>query len=100
MRHSPLRIIEMALHSSLHPNQPIRTVLIGPDLWLGFLLQLDLPQKSSELKKLTYIDGNEVIKYHMEIVRKSANYYEEYPFFFKQNNYIEGVRVLLYPIIR
>ena len=97
---SPLRIVEDALVKALNRGEAIRSVLIGPDIWLGLLLQLNLPYNSKGLKELEYVHANPQIKEYMERVQFHANYHDEVELFFKLNPHVEGVRVLIYPEIR
>ena len=96
---TPLRIVQDAIIGSLCPDQSLRTVLVNSKLWLGLLVQLDRPEFSEDLKTIKWLDGQTIVKKHMERVRNSTNYDEMDPFIIKCNDYIDGVRVVLGPKI-
>lgn len=94
---SPLREIEKEIVFSIKSGKIIRTVLIGSDLWFGFLLQLDLPYTTERLRELKKLDGHPIVKEYMDILEKAQGYDDEHPFYFKHNPHVQGVRVSVYP---
>ena len=96
MERSPLHRVEDAMVSALTRGELIRDVLVGPKLWLGFLLAVDLPECSKKLKEIKEVDGHFIVSEHMERIRKHTNYDEEIPFRIRFNPYVEGVRILIY----
>ena len=96
---TPSSLIDNEIYSALRPDRPIKIVLIEPNLWLGFLLQLDIPGKSDQLIKIGYLDRLATVKKYLKKTASSQNYFDEFPFYIKVNPYIQGVRVILYPVI-
>lgn len=96
---SPIATIDNEIFSALMVDRPIKSVLIGPELWLGFLLQIDLPGTSAQLMTTTHLNGLEISRKYLKKAFNSQNFFEEFPFFIKLNAYIKGVRVVLYPVI-
>ena len=90
---NPLRYIEAEMVSAIQEDRPIHSVLVESHLWEGFLLQLDLP---GDLKKLKILDGQEIVKNHMDRLRKTVWFDDECPFAFRKNDFIQGCRVMLY----
>ena len=93
---SPLRQIQDVIIEAIVPDQPIHSVLVPESLWFGFLLSLDLPESSNELRKLRILDGQPVISKYMPRVKACAGFEEGAPFAFRVNKSIDSVRVMLY----
>ena len=96
MKSTPLESVQDAIIQSLEEDRPIHSVLICPQAWLGFLLQIDRPEKYEDLKKLECIDGQEIVQRYMKRVLRCSFFDSEVPFHFKLNTHINDVRVILY----
>ena len=96
---NPSSLIDNEIYSALRENRPIKLVLIDPELWFGFLLQMDMPGNSDSLSTILWLDGLSTVKTYLKKTERSQFYFSEFPFFMKVNPYIQGVRVILYPPI-
>lgn len=93
---TPLRAIQDAIVEAVEPDRPIHSVLVPKDLWMGFLLSLDLPGSSEDLKKIKVLDGQPIVSRYMGRVKMTSGFNEECPFAFRVNPSINSVRVMLY----
>lgn len=82
--------------SHVKSDEFIRRVLIGPDLWLGFLIELDIPVPSDRIHEITSLDGNLISKIAMKALYEHPFFNEAISFTIDFNEHIKGVRIIYY----
>ena len=90
---NPLRFVEDELIKNVVEDRPFQTVLIESNLFDGLLLQIDPP---GEISKIESLDGQDIVKHYFKRLLKTVFFDDETLFQIRKNQYIQGVRVILY----